>query len=67
MQVISTGTSEHSPMFSEETLLVSVNLLLGLIIDLLFALSISEVVQLPVKSTNTTPRKATHNRTLNSD
>lgn len=44
MQVICTTMSERSPMFSEETLLVSVILLLGLIIDLLFALSISEIV-----------------------
>lgn len=66
MQVICTSMSERSPMFSEETLLVSVNLLLGLVIDLLFALSVSEIVQLPVKA-DTTPHIASHNRKLNSD
>ncbi len=40
-------------MFSEKTLLVSDNLLLGLINDLLFALSSSEIVQrLPAKAMN---------------
>lgn len=55
-------------MFSEEAPLVSVNLLLGLIIDLLFALSIGEIVpRLPAKATDTTARTTTHKRALNSD
>lgn len=60
MQVICTSMSECSPVFSEETLVVSFNLLLGLIIDLLFGLSVTEIVpQLPVKATSTTSRTAT--------
>lgn len=45
--------SERSAMFGEEALLVSVSLPLGLIIDLLFDLNISEIVlQLPLKAMN---------------
>lgn len=57
-----------SPMFSEETLLISVNLMLGLIIDLLSDLSISEIVpRLPVNAINMRPRRATTERLTETD